>query len=67
MYNGDGVRRCSHYNNNTSINNKNTNTIFTAPKYSKVGVGVEVATESVATNNSISLSKITPLHKIVGV
>ena len=55
MYNGDGVRKCSHYNNNTNIDNKNTNNIYTTPKYLKVGVEMEVTYEFVTTNDSISL------------
>ena len=59
-YNGEGVRKCSHYNNNNTINNKNTNTISTTPKHSKVEVEVGVTDEYVATNDSISLFKTTP-------
>ena len=66
MYNGDRVRKCSHYDNNTTINNKNTNNISTIPKHSKVGVEVKVATESVAINDSIFLFKITPGRENVG-
>ena len=58
-YNGEGVRKCSHYDNNT--------TIFTTPKYSKVGVGVEEVNESIATGNSISLFKTTPSRENEGV
>ena len=66
MYNGDGVRKCSHYNNNTTINNKNTNRISTTPKYSKVGVEMEVST-AIVTDNIISLFKTTPSRENKGV
>ena len=67
LYNGDGVRKCSHFNNNTTINNKNTNNISTTPKHLKVGVEVEVTCEYVAFNDSISLFKTTPTREKVGV
>ena len=63
MYNGESVRKCSHFYNNTTINNKNTNTIPTTPKHSKVGVEVEVTYESVATNDSFFLCKTTPTRE----
>ena len=53
MYNDDGMRNCSYNNSNTTIKNKNTNIISTTPKHLSVGVGVEVTTESNATNNSL--------------
>ena len=63
IYNGDRVRKYSHNDNNTTINNKNTNNISTTPNHSKVGIGVEVATESVVTNNSFPSLKTTPGRK----
>ena len=65
MYNGDGVRKCSHIN-NTTIVNKNTNNISATPKRSKLGVEVEVTNESVVANDSISLFKTTPTRENVG-
>ena len=66
MYNGEGERKCSHYDNNTIINNRNTTNISTTQKYSKVGVQVKVTT-SVATYDSISLFKTTPSCENEGV
>ena len=68
MYNCDDVRKCSHYDNNTTITNKNTNNISTTPQHPKVGGGggVEVA-NYVATDDHISLFKTTPKRKNVGV
>ena len=67
MYNGDRVRNCSHNNNNTTINNQNTKSISSNPTHSKVGMGMEVATKSIATDKSIFLPKTTPGRENVGV
>ena len=67
MYNVDGVRNWFHNNNNITIDNKNTNTISTTRKHLNKGMGVEVATESIATNDSLSLFKNTPGRKNLGV
>ena len=68
MYNGDGLRKCYHYKKNTTINNKNNNTISTAPKYSKVGVDMEVEVVTVvATYYIIFLLQNTPAWENIGV
>ena len=55
MYNGDGMRKCSHFNNNTTINNKNTNTISTTPKRPKVGVQGKAMIDFVVAKDCLSL------------
>ena len=66
MYNGDGMRKCSHYNNYTTINNKNINNISTTPKCSKVGVEVKVITAVIIDHISF-LFKTTLSRKNEGV
>ena len=59
LYKGEGLIKFSRRNNDTTINNRNTNNISTTPKFSKAGVEVEVA-PAATTNDIMSLYKTTP-------